>query len=76
MRGYYLLTLILFCLVFVLDAQVTTSEISGKVMGDGELLIGATIKAIHEPSGSVYRTVANVGGRYNLQGMMRTGVYR
>lgn len=75
MRRYYLLTLILFCLLSVLDAQVTTSGISGKVMGDGEPLIGATIKATHEPSGSVYGTVTNVDGRYNLQGMRTGGPY-
>lgn len=75
MRNLSVLALFLFCFTFALSAQVTTSGISGKVMADGELLIGATIQAIHEPSGTTYGTVTNVDGRYSLQGMRTGGPY-
>lgn len=75
MKNLSVLALFLFCMTFALNAQVTTSGISGKVMADGELLIGATIQAIHEPSGTTYGTVTNVDGRYSLQGMRTGGPY-
>lgn len=75
MKNLSVLALFLFYMTFALNAQVTTSGISGKVMADGELLIGATIQAIHEPSGTTYGTVTNVDGRYSLQGMRTGGPY-
>lgn len=56
-------------------AQITTSGISGKVTANGEDIIGATIKAVHQPSGTVYRTVTNIDGRYSIQGMRPGGPY-
>lgn len=49
-------------------AQVTTSALSGKVAmaADGEPVIGATVQAVHEPSGTRYTTVTNVDGRYAI----------
>jgi hypothetical protein len=59
-----------------LSAQVTTSSIQGSVRDDsGESLIGATIRAIHEPSGSVYGSVTNVEGRFTLPNMRVGGPY-
>lgn len=59
-------------------AQVTTSALSGKVAmaADGEPVIGATIQAVHEPSGTRYTTVTNVDGRYAIQGMRVGGPYK
>ena len=55
------------------NAQVTTSAISGKVTDEqSETVIGATIIAVHEPSGTQYGAITNVDGRYTIQGM-RTG---
>ena len=55
-----------------MSAQVTTATMSGKVTAQDEPIIGATIVAVHEPSGTRYGTVTNVSGQFNLQGM-RTG---
>ena len=59
-------------------AQVTTSALSGKVAmaADGEPVIGATVQAVHEPSGTRYTTVTNVDGRYAIQGMRVGGPYK
>lgn len=59
-------------------AQVTTSSMNGKVTlkGTGEQLIGATIQAVHEPSGTRYGAVTNVDGRFNIQGMRTGGPYK
>ena len=57
-------------------AQVTTSGISGKIVSQGEDVIGATITATHQPSGTVYRAVTNIDGRYTIQGMRVGGPYK
>lgn len=56
-------------------AQITTSSVSGKITANGEDVIGATIKAVHQPSGTVYRAVTNIDGRYFIQGMRPGGPY-
>ena len=58
-------------------AQVTTSALSGMVtMQDTkEEVIGATVQAIHEPSGTKYAAVTNVNGRFTIQGMRSGGPY-
>ena len=63
--------------VLTLMAQVTTSALSGKVtMADTkEEVIGATIQAIHEPSGTKYAAVTNANGRFTIQGMRNGGPY-
>ena len=59
-------------------AQVTTSSMAGKVTLDnanGEPVIGATVQAVHEPSGTRYMAVTNVDGLFNIQGMRTGGPY-
>src|SRR5690554_565541 len=59
-----------------LSAQVTTSSVQGSVTDNsGESLIGATVRAVHEPSGSVYGAVTNLEGRFNLPNMRVGGPY-
>lgn len=58
------------------SAQVTTSSISGIVVDEkGEPLTGATVEAKHNPSGTLYGAVANVEGRFSIQGMRTGGPY-
>ena len=71
---FFLIVMVLMA-VGVAKAQITTSGISGKVTFEKEAVIGATITAKHEPSGTVYRAVTNADGRYAIQGMRVGGPY-
>ena len=60
----------------MLHAQVTTSGISGTITDEsGGGLPGATIVAVHVPSGTDYGTVTNVDGMFQLFGMRTGGPY-
>ena len=74
-KRLHLLIALLAFMVTTAMAQITTSSMSGKVTGDGEDIIGATIKAVHQPSGTVYRAVTNMDGFYSIQGMRPGGPY-
>ena len=56
-------------------AQVTTSGMSGKVKADNEDVIGATVEAVHTPSGTRYVAVTNTKGQFNINGMRSGGPY-
>ena len=59
------------------NAQVTTSTLSGKVVdANGEAVIGATVQATHMPSGTHYGTITNMDGLYTIQGMRTGGPYK
>ena len=68
-KRLHLLVALLAFMVSTAMAQITTSSVSGKITANGEDVIGATIKAVHQPSGTVYRAVTNMDGRYSIQGM-------
>ncbi|HBL32741.1 MAG TPA: TonB-dependent receptor [Porphyromonadaceae bacterium] len=71
----FLLVAFFLMIVTVMQAQVTTSSMSGRVTGGQEAVIGATVIATHEPSGTTYGTVTNMEGRFNLNGMRVGGPY-
>ena len=75
MRKILLLAVVMLASVLTTMAQVTTSSINGKVVADGEEVIGATVTAKHVPSGTVYNAVTNIHGRYTIQGMRVGGPY-
>ena len=73
---FFLVALMLTMTLSVM-AQVTTSSMTGKVTMDGsnEEIIGASVQAVHEPSGTRYTAVTNVNGRFTIQGMRTGGPY-
>lgn len=74
-KMHLLLMTLMLMIASVAGAQVTTSSVSGKIVADNENVIGATITAVHEPSGTKYNAVTNQQGRYAIQGMRSGGPY-
>lgn len=52
MRSF--LVLVMLFIAVTMSAQVTTATMSGKVTAQDEPIIGATVVAVHEPSGTRY----------------------
>jgi hypothetical protein len=76
MRSFMSAVMLLVIAVAV-QAQVTTASLSGKVTdASNETIIGATVQAIHEPSGTVYGAITNVDGRYSITNMRAGGPYK
>ena len=76
-RLFFLVSLLL-TLSLTAMAQITTSSMAGKVTFDdqnGEEVIGATVVAVHAPSGTRYTAVTNTTGRFSIQGMRTGGPY-
>lgn len=71
-----LLTFAVALISLVTFGQVTTSEIEGRVSDKNGTLVGATIQAVHIPSGTTYGTVTNQQGRFLIQGMRTGGPYK
>ena len=77
LRTVKLLALVaMFFVALSSSAQVTTSALSGVVTDENhQAMIGATITALHTPSGTKYNAVTNMDGRYTIQGMRPGGPY-
>ena len=72
------LVAVLLTMTLTAMAQITTSSMAGKVTLDdqnGEEVIGATVVAVHEPSGTRYTAVTNTTGRFSINGMRTGGPY-
>jgi hypothetical protein len=75
MGKIYLALIALFC-TFSTFSQITTSSILGKVSENGgEGIPGATVMAVHTPSGTKYGTVTSEDGRYRLVNLRVGGPY-
>lgn len=73
----FLLSFLMLAMVIAVHAQVTTSSMTGSVsQADGTTLPGATVRATHTPSGTVYGTSTNESGRFNIANMRVGGPYR
>ncbi|MFD0764722.1 carboxypeptidase regulatory-like domain-containing protein [Mucilaginibacter lutimaris] len=76
MRKHLLLSIIFLFTAVVAFAQVTSSSMSGTIKdAKGVTLPGATIKATHLPSGTVYTAASNKDGLFNIPGMRVGGPY-
>jgi hypothetical protein len=74
-----LLVLLLMSVLFgtVLQAQVTTSTLTGTVKDQsGQPLVGATVSATNLSNGRVYQVTTNRNGGYNIFNMAPGGPYR
>lgn len=76
MRKHYFLCLISLFLSSVIFSQVTTSSITGLISGeDKNILEGATVTAIHVPSGTKYTTTSTKGGQFYFPSVRVGGPY-
>jgi len=76
MKKFYLLFAALFATAAVFSQGVTTSSLGGKVTDNtGEPLLGASIVAIHTPSGTTYGAATDFDGFYRISGMRIGGPY-
>ncbi|WP_118950832.1 TonB-dependent receptor [Taibaiella helva] len=71
-----LLTLLFLCGAWITRAQVTTAGLHGFIKdSENKGLPGATIKAVHTPSGTTYGTMTQTDGNFVIQGMRPGGPY-
>lgn len=75
---FYLSTLFFAFLVTQATAQITNSSISGKVKDTkgNEVIPGASVVAIHLPTGSKYGVATNNEGRFTIANMNPGGPYQ
>jgi len=60
----------------ILFAQVTTSSMTGSVIdNNNQPLVGATITAVHQPTGTKYVTISRSNGSFNIADMRPGGPY-
>jgi hypothetical protein len=56
--------------------QITTSALSGVVKNEkGDALVGASVEAVHQPTGSVYRSSTNKVGTFTIPAVRPGGPY-
>jgi hypothetical protein len=73
--GKFLLLMVVTLLSFGAHAQETTSEIQGIVLDGKQSIPGATVVAVHQPTGTKYGTTTRLDGRYNLPNLKIGGPY-
>lgn len=72
----FAMMLFVFVSVAVFGQGVTTSSLSGTITDSkGQPLPGASIIAVHVPSGTQYASIADNGGNYRIQNMRIGGPY-
>lgn len=59
-----------------MTGQVTTSSINGRILeAENEPLLGATVQAVHMPTGTQYATSTDISGYYRIPNMRVGGPY-
>ena len=75
-RMFMMLTLLFISLV-MFGQGATTSGLTGRIVDSkGQAMPGATILAIHVPSGTSYGALTNNEGFFTIQGMRPGGPYK
>ena len=73
----FILVTMFFVVASVFGQGVTTSSINGKVVDDkGEALPGATIQAVHTPTGTKYGNSTDFDGYFRISNMRVGGPYK
>ncbi|MEO0571109.1 MAG: carboxypeptidase regulatory-like domain-containing protein [Bacteroidota bacterium] len=76
MKKIYLAFVALFVTAFAFSQGVTTSALGGKITdAAGEPLPGASVVAIHTPTGTTYGAATDFDGFYRISGMRTGGPY-
>lgn len=76
MKQFYLFAIVAILGTFASFSQVTTASMRGVVLDEqGEALLGASIVAVHLPSGTTYGTVTQSNGSFNISNMRIGGPY-
>jgi hypothetical protein len=75
-KRIYAMLIFLFITVLIYGQGATTSSMSGTITdSNGEALPGASVVAIHVPSGTQYATITDNAGNYRIQNMRIGGPY-
>lgn len=76
-KRFFLLIAMMLTFSVSIMAQITTSSLTGKVTAaeSHEEIIGASVQAVHVPSGTRYAAITNIDGRFTIQGMRTGGPY-
>lgn len=76
-KHVFTMLVFLFITVMMYGQGSTTSSMTGKIVDSkGEILPGASIVAVHVPSGTMYGALTNNTGLFSLQGMRPGGPYK
>ncbi len=67
--------LVILISVIKVNAQETTAEIQGLITVGNAGVAGATVTAVHQPTGTKYVTTSRADGRYNLTNLKIGGPY-
>jgi hypothetical protein len=76
MKKAILMSLLSFIVTLASFGQITTSTLAGVVKNEkGEVLAGASVHAVHQPTGSEYRSQTNKNGVYTIPAVRPGGPY-
>ncbi len=75
-KKIFSLLMVIMALPFMLNAQVTTSSVSGFVKNnDGSPLSGSTVQLTHTPTGTIFKTSSGKEGKFDLTNLIPGGPY-
>ena len=76
MKKTIMMSLLSFFVTLTSFGQITTSTLAGVVKNEkGEVLVGASVHAVHQPTGSEYRVQTNKSGNYTIPAVRPGGPY-